>query len=169
MQVLVVGPGSMLGTSAIVKITSVGRWSVFGEVTETLNYNINNDDILSSTERNCGDKISLCSDLDKLYACSEEPEPCACGLNGCKEQNIKETSRNRQLIGWLLRRRKNQLLKRIDNGIVLEESKGKQGEFQSNLRQWSPVDAALLSGMTLSLMTIVALLFYLGSKNSSSE
>ncbi|KAM7512672.1 hypothetical protein LguiB_011547 [Lonicera macranthoides] len=168
-QVLVVGPGSMLGTSAIVKITSVGRWSVFGEVTETLNNNINNDDIRSSTERNCGDKISRCSDLDKLCACSEEPEPCACGLNGCKEQNIKESSRNRNLIGWLLRRRKNQSLKRIDDGIVLEESKGKQGEFQSTLHQWSPVDAALLSGMTVSLLTIVALLFYLGYKNSSSE
>ena len=168
MQVLVVGPGSMLGTSAIVKITSVGRWSVFGEVTETLN-NISNDDIRSSTERNCGDKISLCSDLDKLCECSEEPEPCACGLNGCKEQTIKETSRNRNLIGWLLRRRKNHSLKRIDDGIVLEESKGKQGEFQSNMCQWSPVDAALLSGMTVSLLTIVALLFYLGYKNSSSE
>lgn len=36
-QVLVVGPESMLGTSAIVKITSVGRWSVFGEVIEILN------------------------------------------------------------------------------------------------------------------------------------
>ncbi|KAF2297370.1 hypothetical protein GH714_022003 [Hevea brasiliensis] len=36
-QVLVVAPESMLGASAIVKITSVGRWSVFGEVIQTLN------------------------------------------------------------------------------------------------------------------------------------
>lgn len=33
-QVLVIAPDSMLGTSANVKITSVGRWSVFGEVIE---------------------------------------------------------------------------------------------------------------------------------------
>ncbi|KAJ6757888.1 RADICAL SAM PROTEINS [Salix koriyanagi] len=36
-QVLIVAQESMLGTSAIVKITSVGRWSVFGEVIETVN------------------------------------------------------------------------------------------------------------------------------------
>lgn len=35
MQVLVVGTGS--GTSVIVRITSVGRWSVFREVIKTLN------------------------------------------------------------------------------------------------------------------------------------
>ncbi|XP_044457555.1 threonylcarbamoyladenosine tRNA methylthiotransferase isoform X2 [Triticum aestivum] len=33
-QVLVIAPDSMLGTSADAKITSVGRWSVFGEVIE---------------------------------------------------------------------------------------------------------------------------------------
>ncbi|XWS23394.1 hypothetical protein CRYUN_Cryun28dG0010300 [Craigia yunnanensis] len=35
-QVLIIAPESILGTSAMVKITSVGRWSVFGEVIETL-------------------------------------------------------------------------------------------------------------------------------------
>ncbi|KAH0469512.1 hypothetical protein IEQ34_001070 [Dendrobium chrysotoxum] len=34
-QVLVIAPDNMLGTSTEVKITSVGRWSVFGEVIET--------------------------------------------------------------------------------------------------------------------------------------
>lgn len=35
-QVLVVGPDTILGTSGIMVITSVGRWSAFGEVIETI-------------------------------------------------------------------------------------------------------------------------------------
>ncbi|KAF5954789.1 hypothetical protein HYC85_007645 [Camellia sinensis] len=80
-QVLVIGPETMLGTSAIVKITSVGRWSVFGEVIETLNQI--NGNIASSERKSNGNKCTPCSNLEEACACSREPEPCACEMTSC--------------------------------------------------------------------------------------
>lgn len=52
MQVLVVGPESMLGMCAEVKITSVGRWSVFAEIIATTEY--------SSCQRKSGADETCC-------------------------------------------------------------------------------------------------------------
>lgn len=85
-QVLVIGPEIMLGSSAIVKITSVGRWSVFGEVNEIL---IQEDGV--SCER-IGEKYLHCSNLNSC-ACSKEAYPCACETtSSCGQvQEIKRT------------------------------------------------------------------------------
>ncbi|CAM8914842.1 unnamed protein product [Rhodiola kirilowii] len=79
-QVLVIGPESLLGTSAIVKITSVGRWSVFGDVIETLS---KQEHVKSCKTRSPEDICSPCSEQTESCACSTEPAPCACQESGC--------------------------------------------------------------------------------------
>ncbi|CAL5387754.1 unnamed protein product [Camellia sinensis] len=163
-QVLVIGPETMLGTSAIVKITSVGRWSVFGEVIETLNQI--NGNIASSERKSNGNKCTPCSNLEEACACSREPEPCACEMTSCGVQNALEEStislpknENRSLIRWLLRKRKNQSQKRMENGIVLE-IKENQEWSRGRMREWTLVDRALVGGMVVSLLTVAVLLSF---------
>lgn len=167
-QVLVTGPESMLGTSAIVKITSTGRWSVFGEVIEILDQKTEADSCIRNRE-----VYSSCFNLDSSV-CSKEPESCTCGTSDCCGQvpvkdrtasipmnEAKLTDQNSQnLIQQLLRKRKNDAHK-IENGIALEDSG--QSHVMSVLG-WSSVDKALLGGIFVSLLTILALFLYLGSK-----
>lgn len=172
---LVVGPESMLGSSAIVKITSVGRWSVFGEVIQIL------DHTNSSGTLAIGDKeiCSPCSNADEACACSGNPEPCGCGFDSCNIQGKSEESTvpvpkndlqpenisNGNVIGRLLRKRRNPSEKSSETNIQ-SELKGKAQLAFGNKREWGTVDTALLGGMLLSLLTIIALFSYLGSKNS---
>ncbi|XP_015576425.1 threonylcarbamoyladenosine tRNA methylthiotransferase isoform X2 [Ricinus communis] len=177
-QVLVIAPETMLGTSAIVKITSVGRWSVFGEVIQTLNQT--NRGVASAEKMPSGGKYSPCSDPCETCACSKEPESCACGPESCGGQNPLEESaiaqndmlledRNRRnLIGWLLRKRKNQTQKIVENNIALESIK-KQEWTKGTFSMWGAVDRALLGGMLVSLVTIVALLLHLGFRTTSTK
>lgn len=177
-QVLVVAPESMLGVSAIVKITSVGRWSVFGEVMETINHKNHK----SASRKDSGeDKFSPCSNACESYECRREPEPCACcGPESCVGQtNLEESaaSRNsmfpedlnsRYLIGWLLRKRKNHANKRVE-GEIASGSKRKQEWTQGSIGEWSVVDKALLGGMLMSFFAIMALLILLGIRSLSSN
>ncbi|KAL7118251.1 hypothetical protein ACP275_03G123900 [Erythranthe tilingii] len=157
-QVLVVGPESMLGSSATVKITSVGRWSVFGEVIEIHSQN-------TKPRKNSArvEKIS-CSD-SKETCCSEESETCACGLSsGCGQtEEATEVSvlkddqktgeiRSQNLIGYLLRKRKNSSHRKIENQVV-KEMDGNEGTSND----WAFVDKALLVGIVMSLLTIIAI------------
>jgi threonylcarbamoyladenosine tRNA methylthiotransferase CDKAL1 len=148
MQVLVVGPVTMIGTSAIVKITSVGRWSVFGEVYfETLKNETKIKD--SSTDgRKTVDKDSS----------------CACGLDACWEvpKISCSVNQNQTLIGRLLRRRHTKIPSQMN------KSKENQEESKTNTSQWNLLDAALLFGITFSFLIIIVLVFHLGSKNFSS-
>ncbi|KAK3006390.1 hypothetical protein RJ639_015474 [Escallonia herrerae] len=171
-QVLVIGPGSMLGTSAVVKITSVGRWSVFGEVIQAHNQSNGN---MTSNKRSSSDGTSSpCCNLDET--CSGQPEPCACGPTSCgglvlpdgrgvsvpEKDSWSDDQNNQNLIRWLLRKRKNHPERRIENGNVMDY-KGKRERYLSAPRGWGPVDAALICGMLVSLLTIVALLLHMGS------
>ena len=131
MQVLVPSTGNMLGTSALVKITSVGRWSVFGEVIKILNQV---DDKIASNRRISSqvrqDKCSSCSSQNESSACSNEPDPSACGLECCEGKitleegqvswidRFAEDINSQNVIGWLLRKRKNQL-KGVENDFAL--------------------------------------------------
>ncbi|KAL7156145.1 hypothetical protein ABFS83_03G123200 [Erythranthe nasuta] len=157
-QVLVVGPESMLGSSATVKITSVGRWSVFGEVIEIHSQNTNPRKNSARVE-----KIS-CSD-SKETCCSEESETCACGLTGRCGQTEEATEvsvlkddqktgeiRSQSLIGYLLRKRKNNSHRKIENEVV----KGMDGN-EGTSNDWALVDKALLVGIVMSLLTIIAI------------
>ncbi|XP_042992928.1 threonylcarbamoyladenosine tRNA methylthiotransferase isoform X1 [Carya illinoinensis] len=177
-QVLVVAPESMLGVSAIVKITSVGRWSVFGEVMETINHKNHK----SVSRKDTGeDKFSPCSNACESYECTREPEPCACcGPESCVGQTPLEesaASRNsmfpedlnsRYLIGWLLRKRKNHANKRVE-GEIASGSKRKQEWTQGSIGEWSVVDKALLGGMLASFFAIMALLILLGIRSMRSN
>ncbi|KAA8546296.1 hypothetical protein F0562_002965 [Nyssa sinensis] len=151
----------MLGTSAIVRINSVGGWSVFGEVIENLNkVNINDMDAASGERGDSDEKCSPCSNLDETCACSRNPEPCACEQQACggkrtleestasvsKTDSWAEDRSSRNFIGWLPRKWKNHLQKRIEDRIVLE-SKEKQERPGANLHEWVLVDKALLGGM----------------------
>ncbi|KAL3845649.1 hypothetical protein ACJIZ3_003052 [Penstemon smallii] len=169
-QVLVLGPESLLGTSAIVKITSIGRWSVFGDVIEVLTQNI-------TSRENRGDKYSECSNPNKI-CCSNEAETCACELTsscGQTEEKIFSVSRDDQipgeyisqnLIGWLLRKRKNNSQRTIKKELVLESDE-KEGT-SSRANEWVLVDKALLVGMLTSFLTIIAVFLYLWSRDFHS-
>lgn len=176
-QVLVVAPETMLGTSAIVKITSVGRWSVFGEVIETINpVNVNPS---SRKEMPSQDKCAPCSDPSECE-CTRVPETCStCGPGSCggqatlQESAASKNSRfpvdlsSRYLMGWLLRKRKN-VPKRVE-GETATGSKKKQEWPRGSVAEWGVVDKALLSGMLVSFLTIMALLVHLGVRTLSSN
>lgn len=178
-QVLVPSTGNMLGTSALVKITSVGRWSVFGEVIEILNQV---DDKIASNRRISSQvgqgKCSSCSSQNEPCACSNEPDPSACGLECCEGKitleegqvswidRFAEDINSQNVIGWLLRKRKNQL-KGVENDIALGSEK-KQEWMGGNMGEWGVVDRALLGGMLVSFLIIVALLIHIGFRTLST-
>ncbi|XWS15383.1 hypothetical protein CRYUN_Cryun35bG0091700 [Craigia yunnanensis] len=165
-QVLIIAPESILGTSAMVKITSVGRWSVFGEVIETLTQvNVK----MAPEKLSNQEKCSPCSIQYESCACSKEPEPCSSGSDSCRGQIRLEkctVSRNdswmedgssKNLIGWLLRRRRNHEHKKVENGIVL----GLKNKQEWALGGWGIVDSALLIGILISFLMIIAVIIHL--------
>ncbi|KAG8389665.1 hypothetical protein BUALT_Bualt01G0002500 [Buddleja alternifolia] len=171
-QVLVVGPESLLGTSAMAKITSIGRWSVFGEVIEILSQNV-------TSHENQGDKYSTCSDLNET-CCSKKLETCACGLtSSCGQTEDKNVSvsqdgekpgenRGLNLIGLLLRKRKNNSCGKMEDKKMLEKDE-KQETSGDRVHKWVLLDKALLVGMLMSLLTIIAIFLYVGSRDFSSK
>lgn len=164
-QVLVIAPDDMLGSSALAKITSVGRWSVFGEVIETINHASDNKALNKQVPTQ--DMSSLCCNQTKTCEISEEPESCACGnVDSCcsqstleKTDNSRDTvvlpqnQNNKNLFGWILRKRKN-LHKRVES----ELASGSDLKQERSVRKWDFVDKALLGGISISILTIIALL-----------
>ncbi|KAK7258260.1 hypothetical protein RIF29_32839 [Crotalaria pallida] len=164
-QVLIIAPDHMLGTSAMVKITSVGRWSVFGEVIETINPD--SDHKVSSKEVSNQDMPSLCCNPAKNGGFSEETECCACGNDSCCGQSVLKNSDNsrssvvpqnqnsRSFLGWILRKRKHlqhrTVESELDSGSVSKQEGG-----HGNVTKWDFVDKALLGGISISIFTIVA-------------
>lgn len=171
-QVLVVAPDGMLGMSAIVKITSVGRWSVFGEVIETLNCI---DQEIASINKTCQDETSACSTTCDACSCSKEADPCACGAQSCEQKTVEEATISRNdmwedkttnLIGWLLRKRRNHVKKREESEIVSRHNSNQELVCERRV-EWGGIDRALLGGMLVSLITIVALVMHLGARVST--
>ncbi|KAA0039222.1 threonylcarbamoyladenosine tRNA methylthiotransferase isoform X1 [Cucumis melo var. makuwa] len=178
-QVLVIAPETMLGTSAMAKITSIGRWSVFGEVIETISTKHHKTTLEDTLTR---DKVSPCSNTHETCACSTEPESCACELGSCKGavsvgdevdslRNIPlpEEPKRKNLIEWVLRRRKSQVMPKreeTENPIVTER---KQTLAGGRLDEWGVVDMILVGGILISTFTIFGLLFHLGSTTLSSS
>ncbi|KAL6515672.1 hypothetical protein OROHE_018706 [Orobanche hederae] len=155
-QVLVVGSESMLGTSAMVKVTSVGRWSVFGEVIE----------ILSENASSCKNKTSVkeensCSKLIETCCSKETENTCACGLTsscGQTEQKTVLVSKNvhKPVVGWFLRKRRNSSRRMVENEMKAELDEN-QGTY-SRVHEWVLVDKALFVGIVVSLLTILVML-----------
>ncbi|XP_062096350.1 uncharacterized protein LOC133802118 [Humulus lupulus] len=179
-QVLVVAPQSMLGTSAIVKITSVGRWSVFGEVIETVEGRSSKTASSTMGASSTDDKCSPCSN-----ACSEgcessivQEETCDCGPGGCAGTTVEQTAASnnsisqndgssRNLVGWLLRKRKNHVQKQMETEVTTGSDK-KQEWAEQSTALWNTVDRVLLGGMLVSFLTIVVLLIHLGFRTLSN-
>ncbi|VVA94997.1 unnamed protein product [Arabis nemorensis] len=78
-QVLISAPESMLGTSAMARITSVGRWSVFGEVIETLS------SATTNVETQAREEKKTPSSSDSITC-----ENCDCSAESCGEEKSGE-------------------------------------------------------------------------------
>ncbi|XP_052487354.1 uncharacterized protein LOC105770307 isoform X2 [Gossypium raimondii] len=165
-QVLIVAPETILGTSAIVKITSVGRWSVFGEVLETLpQVNVK----MAPSKVSNQEKHSPCSNQYDSCACSQEPEPCSCGPDICggqikldkctvsKNDSPMENRASKNPIHWFVRKRRNHAQKKVENDIAL----GLENEQDWAPGSWGFVDRALLVGIFVSFLMIVAVIMHL--------
>ncbi|KAK2433222.1 CDK5RAP1 protein [Trifolium repens] len=167
-QVLVIAPDNILGSSALAKITSVGRWSVFGEIIETINHASDNKALNKQVPNQ--DMSSLCCNQTKTCVTSEVPESCACGnVDSCCSQSTLETTDNsrdtvvlpqnqnsKNLFGWILRKRKNLQIR-----VESELASGSDIKQEKSMKKWDFVDKALLGGITISILTIIALLVYL--------
>lgn len=178
MQVLVVGPGSMLGTSAIIRITSVGRWSVFGEVIETLT--LTKDTTESKERSDRSEKCCSLTNIEGSCACVGELDACACGHESCgqnlteekggsllKNDSWADDRSNSNIFGWLLRKRKNHRTKKIDDDTSGQQIK-RQESAAGSAHLWTAVDRLLLGGMCASFLTILALFLYFASSILSS-
>ncbi|MBA0624210.1 hypothetical protein Godav_009605 [Gossypium davidsonii] len=165
-QVLIVAPETILGTSAIVKITSVGRWSVFGEVLETLpqvNVKMAPDKVSNQ------EKHSPCSKQYDSCARSKEPEPCSCGPDICggqikldkctvsKNDSPMENRASKNPIHWFVRKRRNHAQQKVENDIAL----GLENEQDWAPGSWGFVDRALLVGIFVSFLMIVVVIMHL--------
>ncbi|KAL6961976.1 tRNA (N(6)-L-threonylcarbamoyladenosine(37)-C(2))-methylthiotransferase [Sarracenia purpurea var. burkii] len=158
-QVLVIGPQTMLGTSAVVKITSVGRWSVFGEVIETLDQT--NGNMASIKEgKFITNKCTPCSNPEEeTCSCSREPQDTSeeSTVSRPRKETWSEERHDRGLIRWLLRKRKNHPQKRRGNGIVSEPKGNQELARGRKMGEWTFVDRALVGGILVSLLTVVVL------------
>lgn len=82
-QVLIMAPDSMLGTSVDVKITSVGRWSVFGDIVST--------PYCKSHLPRAMEENALSNHLTVEGTCSTVLDACTCSIDkGCKTASIIE-------------------------------------------------------------------------------
>jgi len=114
-----------------------------------------------------GNKCKPCSDLDETCSCSKEPQACACEMPSCGEETVVSHPKNemtrveernhRNVIRWLLRKRRHQ--KKMENGIV-SEPKENHEVYRGRIREWALVDRALLGGILVSLFTVIVLLLW---------
>ena len=79
-----------------------------------------------------------------------------------------EDLNSRNLIGWLLRKRKNHVHKKVECEIALGSMK-KQEWAQGSMGEWGVVDKALLVGIFVSFLTIMALLIHLAVRTLASN
>lgn len=138
-QVLVNGPESILGTSAIARITSVGRWSVFGEVIETLSSTNVATKVREEKKPPCTSDVSTC----ETWACSAE-SCCGEGKSGeACDVSGDITKQDHKTEG---------------------KSKKIEEEKQEVVSHWGFVDKALVCGVFVSSLTILVLMISIASR-----
>ncbi|ESQ27994.1 hypothetical protein EUTSA_v10018307mg [Eutrema salsugineum] len=143
-QVLVTGPESMLGTSAIARITSVGRWSVFGEVIETLSTAKVEPQAREEKKPPCSSDAITCETCTcSAESCGEEKSGDACNISG------SITRQDQGMLGWFMPRR--------------TQGKSKE-EKQELVSHWGFIDKALVCGVFVSSLTILVLLISIASR-----
>nr|ACF79052.1 unknown [Zea mays] len=173
-QVLVTAPDSMLGTSADAKITSVGRWSVFGVVVEG-SVAVIEAPIQTSAElqeehvQNQVEEAGCCAtDSCGACACSNEAQPCGpdrCGdalraPQTCGGDVV--TTRQEALQPTLVRRSVDGTTKGSDSTAA--HSAGKEQRVEVVTRRGVDIDTVLWCGLAASFAVTVALLALLTSK-----
>uniref|UniRef100_A0A0E0KQU9 Threonylcarbamoyladenosine tRNA methylthiotransferase n=1 Tax=Oryza punctata TaxID=4537 RepID=A0A0E0KQU9_ORYPU len=172
-QVLVIAPDSMLGTSADVKITSVGRWSVFGEVIEgsvvakeTHEQNhaeLQEEYRLSQVEEaNCcaTDSCGACACSDAAQQCNPGPQrnstPQSCG--DATHQEAVQSKLVRRNVGATVKSSESDTAKQV----------GKIQHLNVAARRFPNVDTILWCGLAVSFATTVTLIAVLAYKISST-
>lgn len=158
-QVLVNAPESLLGSSATVRITSVGRWSVFGEVIQVLSYNAQ-DRTLNKDELSCS-RFSPSGVSDESCACSKDPDSC-CSAAKCADTsevpiNSNQGKDDQNFDGpW---KRNSLTFKASENTKFQEpnpEEQSGKARARASMAQWNIIDKSLVAGIFLSFLIAVA-------------
>uniref|UniRef100_K3Y5Z0 Threonylcarbamoyladenosine tRNA methylthiotransferase n=1 Tax=Setaria italica TaxID=4555 RepID=K3Y5Z0_SETIT len=176
-QVLVIAPDSMLGTSAVVRITSVGRWSVFGEVIEgsvVVGEAPKQISIVPQKEhrQNQVEEADCCgADSCGTCACSDVVQNCVpeqCKNTPDAHQTIDDVNRQEAIQSTLVRRNVEGSTKASESSAVTR-SVGQEQQVNFVTRRGLNVDTILWCGLALSFAATVALLVLLTSKISSTS
>ncbi|XP_057527120.1 uncharacterized protein LOC130806178 isoform X1 [Amaranthus tricolor] len=166
-------PETLLGASATVRITSVGRWSVFGEVIEILSSSVpdralNKDDSSHNISSSCGAGAEPCacsSELDSCCGgghCADTAEATVSPLNGTPAEDAQNVNE----------RRKRKTL--VSNGTESVESRkpNLKEEFikvRASTSQWNYIDKSLIAGIILSFLVAVVSLSELWFRKTKSS
>ncbi|XP_066349158.1 uncharacterized protein [Miscanthus floridulus] len=175
-QVLVIAPDSLLGTSANVKITSVGRWSVFGYVIEG-SVAVGEAPKQTSAKlqkehgQNQVEEAGCCAtDSCGTSACSNEAQQCAperCENTSHAPQACGDVTRQEALQPMLVRRRVEGTPKESESSAA--HSLGKERQVKVVTRRGVNIDTILWCGLAVSFAVTIALLVILTSKISSAS
>lgn len=133
-QVLVIAPESVLGTLMDVKITSVGRWSVFGELLGEPPLKPNKETTPNISKVNT---VKLLSPIDELCnkdtsCCADTCSSCACSNEKSSSVRAKESSNDRYgdvrfgstIRSLFVRRRRSDKSSAENNAKMVVEKKG---------------------------------------------
>ncbi|XP_040379681.1 threonylcarbamoyladenosine tRNA methylthiotransferase isoform X2 [Oryza brachyantha] len=173
-QVLVIAPDSMLGTSADVKITSVGRWSVFGEVIEGSvvakeTHKQNHAELQEEYRPSQVEEATCCAtDSCGACACSDAAKQCSSGPQRCEDPaNAPQTSSGDAVQSKLVRRNVEGTAKSSESDPA-EVVVAKVQHLNVATRRFPNVDTILWGGLAVSFATTVALIVVLAYKMSST-
>ncbi|KAE8788540.1 CDK5 regulatory subunit-associated protein 1-like protein 1 [Hordeum vulgare] len=175
-QVLVIAPDSMLGTSADAKITSVGRWSVFGEVIEgtiavkeaalqqnSAEVQVENrpnrvEEAVCSTNT-CDSDSCACSGVESV---AQQCTPQRCEGPSDAPANYGDATRQETPQSTLVRRNVDGAGKTSESDA--EKSRGDDHQVNVVTRRALNIDRILWGGLAVSFATTVAILVMLTYK-----
>ncbi|VAH47901.1 unnamed protein product [Triticum turgidum subsp. durum] len=172
-QVLVIAPDSMLGTSADAKITSVGRWSVFGEVVEgtvaikEASPQQNSAEVQVENRPNHVEETACSTNTCDSCACSgaeSTAQQCTQRCEGPSDAptNCGDATRQETPQSTLVRRNVEGAGK--TSGSDTEKSRGDDQQINVITRRALNIDRILWGGLAVSFATTVAILVLLTCK-----
>jgi threonylcarbamoyladenosine tRNA methylthiotransferase CDKAL1 len=171
-QVLVIAPDSMLGTSADVRITSIGRWSVFGEVIEG-SVAVKEAPKKRSTEpqRECRENQAeevVCCATDSCGSCACSEAAQHCGTELCADPS--DAPQPRGDIARLEADQSTLVRRNVEKASESDAGKAAGKEQRTNVvTRTVNIDTVLWCGLALSFAATVALVVMLTSSISSSS
>lgn len=172
---LVIAPDSMLGTSADVKITSVGRWSVFGEVIEgsvvAKETQKHNHSELQEEYRPSQVEEATCCGTDSCGACtcSDAAQQCNPGPERSENstpQSCGDATHQEAVQSKLVRRNVEGAMKSSESDTAKQV--GEIQRLNVAARRFPDVDTILWGGLAVSFATTVTLIALLAYKISST-